>query len=69
MYDFLASFGMNGYACVFLVLLLSLAWVSLGVTMFFNLALSFPNSLGVMGFSCLVELDFQMDSKLGEVDL
>ncbi len=52
MYDFLTSFGMHGYACVFLVLLLSLAWILLGVTVFFTLAFIFLDSHGVMGFSC-----------------
>lgn len=46
-----------------------MAWVFLGVTMFFSLALPFLDSHGVMGFSCLVEPNCQMDSNLSEVDL
>ena len=52
MCDVLARFGMHGYACVFLVLLLSLAWVFPSVTMFFSLASPFLDSHGVMWFSC-----------------
>ena len=37
------------HACEYLVLLLSLAWVLLGVTAIFNLSLPFPNSHDVMG--------------------
>jgi len=37
------------HACVLLVLLLSLAWIFLGVTMFFSLALPFLNIHGVAG--------------------
>ena len=44
-------------------------WVLPGVIVFFSLALPFLDSHGVMGLSCLVDLDFQMDSKLSEVDL
>ena len=55
---FLARFGMHGYACVFLVFLLSLAWVFLGVTKFFNLAFPFMDSHGVMGFSCFSWVGF-----------
>jgi len=46
-----------------------MAWVLLGLTVFFSLALPFLDSHGVMGFSCLVELDFWIDPKLSEVDL
>jgi len=35
----------------------------------FSLAFPFPDSDGVMQFSCLGELDCQMDLKLSEVDL
>lgn len=52
MCDFLARFSMHGYACAFLVLFLSWAWVFPGMTVFFNLSLPFPDSHGVMGFSC-----------------
>lgn len=41
-------------ACVFLVILLLLAWVLPAVTMVFNLAFSFTNSHGVMRLSCFV---------------
>ena len=58
MCDFLSSFIMHGYACAFLVLLLSLAWIFSGVTMFFSLALPFSNNLKVMGSHVVVELDF-----------
>jgi len=60
---------MHGYACVFLVLLLSLAWVFPGVKVLFNLVFPFLDSLEVMGSHVLVELDCRMDSKLSEVDL
>jgi len=46
----LLVFACMVYACVYLVLLLSLTWVLLGMTMVFNLALPLPNSHGVMGF-------------------
>jgi len=46
-----------------------MAWVFPSVTFFFNLALPFPDSRGMMGFSCLVELDCRIDLKLSEVDL
>ena len=46
-----------------------MAWILPGVKMFFSLALPFLDSHGVMGFSCLVELDCWMDSMLSEVDL
>ena len=52
MCDFLARYGMHGYACVLLVLLLSLACVFLGVIVFISLSLPFPDSHGVMEFSC-----------------
>lgn len=41
------------HACVYLVLFLSLAWVLVGVTVVFNLALTFPDSHGVMEFILL----------------
>ena len=52
MYDFLASFPMHGYACAFLVLFLSRAWVLSGVIIFLSLSLPFSDSHGMMGFSC-----------------
>lgn len=52
MCDFLASLGMHGYAYVFLVLLMSWAWVFPSVTVFCSLALSFLDNHGVIGFSC-----------------
>lgn len=69
MFNFLTNFGMHGYACVFLVLLLSWAWVFPGVTMFLSLAFPFLNNHGVMGSPVLVDLYYWMDSKLSEVDL
>ena len=51
MYDFLAIFGMHGYACVFLLLLMSLAWIFLGVIVFFSLALPFLDNHGVIELS------------------
>ena len=50
MCEFLTSFGMHGYACVFLVLFFSLAWVFPSVKVFFNLAFPFMDSHGVVGF-------------------
>ena len=52
MCGFLAIFGMHNVACVFLVLLLSWAWIFPSVKMFFSLALAFLDSHGFMGFSC-----------------
>ena len=69
MCDFLARFGMHVYAGVFLVLLFLLIWILLGMTMFFNLAFPFQDSLEVMGSHVLVELDCGMDSKLSEAHL
>jgi len=38
------------HACVYLVLLLSMAWVSIGVTMVLSLSFPFLDSDGLMGF-------------------
>ena len=65
----LIFFACMVYACVYLVLFLSLAWVLPGVIVVFILAFPFPDNHGVMGFFHLVELDFQMVSKLSEVVL
>ena len=51
------------------VSLFSLAWVLSGVTVFFNLALPFLDSHGVMGSHVWIELYCWMDSKLIGVDL
>lgn len=45
------------YACMYLVLFLSLAGFFLGVKVVFILALQFTDYQGVMGFLHLVELD------------
>ena len=65
----LLVFACMVHACVYLVLLLSLAWVSPGVIVVFSLAFPFSDSHGVMGFFYLVELDFPMVLKLSEVVL
>ena len=44
------------HACVYLVLLLSLAWVFPGGIVVFNLTFPYTDSHGVMGFFYLVEL-------------
>jgi len=44
------------HACVFMVLLLSLAWVFPGVTMFFSLVFPVLDSHGVLGCLVLVEI-------------
>ena len=52
------------HTCVYLVILLSLAWVLSGVTVVFSLALTFLDSHGVMRFFHVVELDCEMVSKI-----
>lgn len=54
------------YACVYLVLLMSLAWVLPGVRVVFIISFPFPDSHGVMGLFHLVELDCGMVLELGE---
>jgi len=43
------------------------AWVFLGVTVFFSLVFPFPDKHGVMGSLVLVEMDCPMVSKISEV--